>query len=61
MNQQGTKLTDILNPPENRWLSELARRRELPAGVRIVKFGNEDDEADDSDRGRSGRKAGRRR
>jgi hypothetical protein len=61
MNQHGISLTDILKPPENRWLTELSRSRELPTGVRIVRFGNDDDDADDTDRGSGGRKAARRR
>jgi hypothetical protein len=60
MNQHAMSLTDILNPRENRWLTDLSRRRELPAGVRIVRFGN-DDAAEDADPGSDADKPARRR
>ncbi len=48
MNSQLLSLIDVLAPPENRWLMELSRlsRREteLPAGVRIVRFGEDEDD-----------------
>lgn len=48
MNPQGMSLMDVLAPPGNRWLMELSRRKaNLPPGVRIVRFDNGDDEADD--------------
>ena len=41
-------LIDVLAPPENRWLMELSRlsrqKTELPAGVRVVRFGKDDDD-----------------
>jgi hypothetical protein len=41
-------LFDVLAPPENRWLMELSRlsrqKTELPAGVRVVRFGKDDDD-----------------
>lgn len=62
MNQHAVRLIDILTPPGNRWLTELSRRRELPPGVRIVRFGNDDaaEDADDLDTG-AGKRARRRR
>jgi hypothetical protein len=45
MAQQSMSLIDVLRPPVNRWLIELARSKSaLPAGVRVVRFGNGDDE-----------------
>jgi hypothetical protein len=50
MNQQAVSLIDVLTPPGNRWLKELSRRKsELPAGVRIVRFGAGDDDTADND------------
>lgn len=51
MNQQAVSLIDVLSPPGNRWLKELSRRKsELPAGVRIVRFSDgEDDPAENDD------------
>jgi hypothetical protein len=43
-----TRLIDILVPPGNRWLAELSRCRDLPAGVRIVRFGNDEDLAEEA-------------
>jgi hypothetical protein len=61
MNQQAVSLIDVLTPPGNRWLKELSRRkRELPAGVRIVRFGEGDDDAAENDEG-AGAKAGRQK
>ena len=60
MNQQAMSLTDILKPRENRWLTDLSRRRELPVGVRIVRFGN-DDAAEDADLGPDADKPASRR
>jgi len=51
MNQQAISLIDVLMPPGNRWLMELSRRKaDLPPGVRIVRFSENDDasEADES-------------
>jgi hypothetical protein len=48
MTQQATSLIDVLSPPGNPWLKELARRKaNLPAGVRIVRFGEADDDPSD--------------
>jgi hypothetical protein len=45
MAQQSMSLIDVLRPPVNRWLVELARSKSAPpAGVRVVRFGNGDDE-----------------
>lgn len=36
---------DILSPPANQWLSELTRRKtDLPAGVRVVRFSEGDED-----------------
>lgn len=52
MNQQAVSLVDILTPPGNRWLKELSRRKsELPAGVRIVRFSENDDDPAENDEG----------
>lgn len=46
MNPQPMSLMDVLCPPGNRWLMELSRRKaDLPPGVQIVRFNNEDDGA----------------
>ncbi len=48
MTQRNMSLVDILKPPRNNWLRQLARRKsDLPAGVRVVRFSNYDD--DDSE------------
>jgi hypothetical protein len=45
MTPQTMSLMDILTPPGNPWLASLARRKtDLPAGVRIVRFGEGDDD-----------------
>lgn len=45
MSQPSMSLVDILTPPRNNWLRQLARRKsDLPAGVRVVRFSNGDDE-----------------
>jgi hypothetical protein len=54
MNQPAISLIDVLMPPGNRWLMELSRRKaDLPPGVRIVRFSENDDasEADESEGG----------
>jgi len=61
MNLPGVRLIDILMPPGNRWLTELSSRRELPAGVRIVRFGNDDDGPDEAADTGSGKRHRRRR
>lgn len=44
MNQSAISLIDVLMPPGNRWLMELSRRKaDLPPGVRIVRFSENDD------------------
>ena len=45
-------LIDILEPPANQWLKELSKRKaNLPAGVRVVRFSDEESEgADDLER-----------
>lgn len=49
MSQPSMSLVDILTPPRNNWLRQLARRKSnLPAGVRVVRFSNGDDEDIDS-------------
>jgi len=45
MTQHSMSLIDVLAPPANQWLKELSKRKtNLPAGVRIVRFGDEDDD-----------------
>ncbi len=45
MTQRTLSLMDVLAPPGNRWLAELSRRKaDLPAGVRIVRFSDADDD-----------------
>jgi hypothetical protein len=58
-------LMDVLVPPPNRWLMSLSRRRaNLPPGVQIVRFNEEDDDPAANDDGEiaakqtSGRKTG---
>ncbi|MDK9724209.1 MAG: hypothetical protein OEL88_04915 [Sterolibacteriaceae bacterium MAG5] len=46
MNPQPMSLMDVLAPPGNRWLMELSRRKQdLPPGVQIVRFNDEDENA----------------
>lgn len=58
MTQRMTRLIDVLAPPANRWLQELAAQKAcLPAGVRVIRFGTDDDEESvlsDGVAGRSG-------
>jgi hypothetical protein len=45
MTQRSMSLVDILTPPRNNWLRQLARKKSnLPAGVRVVRFSNVDDD-----------------
>jgi hypothetical protein len=45
MTSQSMSLMDILTPPGNPWLADIARRKtDLPAGVRIVRFSESDDD-----------------
>jgi hypothetical protein len=44
MSHRNMSLVDILSPPRNNWLKQLARRKsDLPAGVRVVRFSDYDD------------------
>lgn len=46
MNPQPMSLMDVLAPPGNRWLMELSRRKhDLPPGVQIVRFNDDDENA----------------
>ncbi len=48
MTHHAMSLMDVLEPPGNRWLKALSRRRsDLPPGVYIVRFGAADDDATD--------------
>jgi len=52
MNQRALSLTEILHPPANQWLTQLARcKAGLPAGVRVVRFSDKDDEEFDAPKG----------
>lgn len=43
MTRQTTSLIEILEPPENRWLKDLSKRKaSLPHGVRVVRFSDEE-------------------
>ncbi|HTY03393.1 MAG TPA: hypothetical protein VMC81_06660 [Rhodocyclaceae bacterium] len=45
MSHHSMSLVDILSPPRNNWLRQLSRKKSnLPAGVRVVRFGNVDDD-----------------
>lgn len=45
MTKQAVSLMDVLAPPGNHWLMALARRKSaLPAGVRIVRFDDGDED-----------------
>lgn len=45
MTHRAMSLMDVLAPPGNDWLRELSRRKaDLPAGVRIVRFSETDDD-----------------
>lgn len=45
MSSTSMSLVDILNPPRNNWLRQLARKKSnLPAGVRVVRFSDFDDD-----------------
>ena len=51
MNQPAISLIDVLMPPGNRWLMELSRRKaDLPPGVRIVRFSENDDASEVDER-----------
>ena len=46
MTRHAMSLMDVLVPPGNDWLKELSRRKtDLPAGVHIVRFGDNDDDS----------------
>lgn len=45
MTKHSMSLLDVLIPPGNRWLASLPRSSaDLPPGVRVVRFGENDDE-----------------
>ena len=45
MTSQSMSLMDVLAPPGNPWLADMARRKnDLPTGVRIVRFSEADDD-----------------
>lgn len=45
MNSRSMSLVDILHPPRNNWLRNLSRRKSnLPAGVRVVRFSDYEDD-----------------
>lgn len=45
MTQHTMSLLDVLMPPVNQWLNEISRRKaKLPAGVRVVRFGDGDED-----------------
>jgi hypothetical protein len=47
MSQRSMSLVDILKPPRNNWLRQLSRRKsDLPAGVRVVRFSDYDDDTE---------------
>ena len=61
MTRRSMSLMDVLAPPGNKWLNELARRKtDLPPGVHIVRFGDGDDESA-TDEESAGTKARRRK
>lgn len=52
MTRRAMSLMDVLAPPGNDWLRELCRHRtDLPAGVKIVRFGESDDDSVEDDEG----------
>ena len=52
MTQRSMSLVDILKPPRNNWLRQLARRKsDLPAGVRVVRFSDYDDDPEVAEAG----------
>jgi hypothetical protein len=52
MTQRSMSLVDILKPPRNNWLRQLARRKsDLPAGVRVVRFSDYDDDPEVAESG----------
>lgn len=60
MTRRAMSLLDVLAPPGNDWLKELARRKaDLPAGVKIVRFGEGDDDLGADDDGAGVRRAKR--
>ncbi len=47
MSHRSMSLVDILSPPRNNWLRQLARRKsDLPACVRVVRFSDYDDDTE---------------
>jgi hypothetical protein len=50
MTRHAMSLMDVLAPPGNDWLKDLSRRKtDLPAGVKIVRFSDGDDEFAEKD------------
>lgn len=50
MSRRAMSLMDVLAPPGNAWLKEISgRKADLPAGVKIVRFGDGDDETGTDD------------
>mgnify|MGYP001190436130 FL=1 len=50
MTRHAMSLMDVLAPPGNGWLKDLSRRKtDLPAGVKIVRFSDGDDEFAEKD------------
>ena len=48
MNSHKISLIDVLAPPVNPWLKGISRfKSKLPAGVRVVRFGDEDEDGFD--------------
>jgi hypothetical protein len=57
MTDRTMSLLDVLAPPGNDWLRELCRRKsDLPAGVRIVRFSEADDDLGEVTAGTTGRR-----
>lgn len=58
MTRRAMSLMDVLAPPGNDWLKDLSRRKaDLPAGVHVVRFSDNDDESalDDENPGEKSR------
>ena len=61
MTQRAMSRLDVLAPPGNDWLKEISRRRtDLPVGVKIVRFGDGEDELAEDGEG-SGAKSRRQK
>ncbi len=47
--QDALSLVDVLTPPDNQWLKKLSWSKvNLPAGVRVVRFSDADDDKTDA-------------